>query len=55
MYVHVRSQAYNTLLSVDKLLECCDALLLLRNEELHATCVVRRRNCQSLLHEQRPE
>jgi tubulin delta len=34
-------QAYNTLLSVDKLLDTCDALLLLRNEELHATCAVR--------------
>jgi Tubulin/FtsZ family, GTPase domain len=34
-------QAYNTLLSVGSLLETCDALLLLRNEELHATCAVR--------------
>ena len=34
-------QAYNTLLSIDKLLGTCDGLLLLRNEELHATCAVR--------------
>lgn len=41
-------QAYNTLLSIEKLLETCDGLLLLRNEELHATCAVRPQGQQSM-------
>ena len=34
-------QAYNTLLSVNKLLATCDGLILTRNEDLAATCAVR--------------
>lgn len=34
-------QAYNALLSVEMLYSVCDGVLLLQNEELHATCAVR--------------
>jgi tubulin delta len=34
-------QAYNTLLSVNKLLETCDGVIITRNEDLAATCSVR--------------
>eukprot|EP00892_Ulva_mutabilis_P006400 jgi/Ulvmu1/4131/UM019_0110.1 len=32
-------QAYNSLLSVSKLLEVCEGVILVRNEDLHRTCV----------------
>ena len=34
-------QAYNALLSIEMLYSVCDGVLLLQNEELHATCAVR--------------
>jgi tubulin delta len=38
-------QAYNTLLSIEKLCTTCDGLMLLQNEELHKTCVVCQASC----------
>jgi tubulin delta len=35
-------QAYNTLLSINKLLDTCDSVIIAKNEDLHATCTVRR-------------
>jgi hypothetical protein len=37
----VTLQAYNTLLSVEKLLDACDAVIIVQNDDLHDTCVVR--------------
>jgi Tubulin/FtsZ family, GTPase domain len=34
-------QAYNSLLSVHALMDACDGIVLMQNDELHGTCVVR--------------